>query len=661
MLFRCLPKALLSLAMLFALLSASGQQRGLNELDSLRAILEEMPPNSAERAQALLELSRVYTTIDLDLTEQLAGEALGIAEAIDNTALRSFACRNIGVVYAIRGQFKEARDWTEKALEFAKMANDQQHQTKAVINLIGIALNQGNLLLAEQTTRELIHSLYVANDTFHLPAVHESIGLTFLRQQRLDSAEFHLRVATRLYEAQDKTIELANCLNSLAGVLEMRGAFDKALSIVQQSVGLYQKVNRNHASGSYLSAKLQQARILLHFGDFAQARAILEYVSNAAAQQETLPYLSMSFLLSSRLDSMQGNLDSALVHLHRYIKTEEKINELGSDQRYQSLLREYQKMQKKSENQRHQAERELAQTQIQNQRMLLFLVLVALGILALLTSELIRRNRQIQQSNERLAHNQTIINLKNQALEENKEVLTAQKQELEKLNQTKDRWFGIISHDFRHPLTLLQGALQLVADDEVSPTERAMLVQELQVRFDRAANLLDNLLFWAQSQLAGWKFHLGRVKAAGLIGPVLDEVDPWIQDKQLRIDIVCPEDLEVVTDPNALHLIIRNLLHNAIKYSHKGKTVFVTVENSENCWTLIVRDEGIGMSEEQVSALFQSEVKSTPGTMNEKGSGLGLLLARDVTVALHGTLNVTSAPDLGTTFTLTLPREDPTG
>ncbi len=606
----------------------------------------------------LLELSKAYFSNDFFASERYALQAIEQATILGHDSAISVAARNIGVGYALRGQLEDARSWSERSLYHSRKIGNSELETKAVINLIGISFSQGNLLLTERMSRELVRRSIQIRDSFHLPVAHESLGLTFHAQNRLDSAELHLRTSANLYSLQKgREAELANCLNTLAGVLAGNGKHEAALTVVQQSVGLFQKSSIEGANGSYLSAKLQEAKILLTMKRFDQARKILLSVNKVAEDHGLLPKLSIGYLLLSRLDSMQGDYQSALISIYQHNRIQDSLDKHESEERYETLLAESEQTRQNADNVKLKAAEELANAKIENQRLLLFLVLIALAILALLTSELIRRNRQIQFNNERLAHNQTIINLKNQALEKNKGVLIAQKQELEKLNRTKDRWFGIISHDFRHPLTLLQGALQLVGDDEISPTERAMLVKELQVRFNRAANLLDNLLFWAQSQLSGWKFHLGKVKAVSLLDPVLEEVDPWVQDKQLKIEVACPENLEIVTDPNALHLITRNLLHNAIKYSHKGQTVFVAIDTTEAHWTLTVRDQGVGMTVDQVAALFQSEVKSIPGTMNEKGSGLGLLLARDVATALNGKLEVSSVYQQGTTFILRLPKE----
>ena len=298
----------------------------------------------------------------------------------------------------------------------------------------------------------------------------------------------------------------------------------------------------------------------------------------------------------------------------------------------------------------------LSEAKLQNQRIILGIVLVALFILSLLTGELIRRNRQVRLTNERLASKQSVIQKKNKNLEEIGRELLNQKKELETLNRNKDRWFGIVSHDFRHPLTVLHGAIALMAEEDLPPEEQKMVFTDLAKQFSRTSFLLDNLLFWAQHQLDGWKANYEAIPSGELLKPVLEAAEAWATQKGISMTCNCDENFIILTDPEAVRLIIRNLVNNAIKFSYPGKAIWVNSEDSEEGWKITVKDEGVGMTEEQIEKAFDNIQESTLGTQKEKGSGLGLTLCRDFAKFLGGDLTITSTPGEGSTFTLFLPK-----
>lgn len=284
-------------------------------------------------------------------------------------------------------------------------------------------------------------------------------------------------------------------------------------------------------------------------------------------------------------------------------------------------------------------------------------LVIALAVLSGTLALLIRSHRKLSTSMDWLEKHREEIARNMEELEQARNSLLQQKQELEVLNRSKDQWFGVISHDFRHPLTVLQGALQLLRNDDLTEDERNMLIQDLGVRFDRTAKLLDNLLFWAQNQLEGLTLQFSEISMPALFAPVLAVSEGMAERKELNIERFFPRaDATIVTDVEALRLIMRNLIDNAIKFTPRGRTIYLQASQTEDNWILQVQDEGIGMPADKVRQFRKNKsIKSQVGTNAEKGSGLGMNLSKDFSNKLGGKLSVASEVGIGTTFTLVLP------
>lgn len=229
---------------------------------------------------------------------------------------------------------------------------------------------------------------------------------------------------------------------------------------------------------------------------------------------------------------------------------------------------------------------------------------------------------------------------------------------LDELNQKKDKLFSIISHDLQAPLHSILSTLELLAEFDLSEADQKKLAEGLLIMTRNTANMLSNLLTWSKNQISGVNFSLSEVAIAGLVERVLSVQTLLARKKGCRITTSISPAAVVQTDLNMLELIVRNLINNAIKFTPEGGTINITTELQEKECILKIKDSGIGMTLEQEANLFTLNSRSTYGTNNEKGIGLGLMLCKELTELLHGQLWYETIPNEGTTFFLALPRGD---
>ena len=122
--------------------------------------------------------------------------------------------------------------------------------------------------------------------------------------------------------------------------------------------------------------------------------------------------------------------------------------------------------------------------------------------------------------------------------------------------------------------------------------------------------------------------------------------------KNIRVDVKVDKDLEVLVDEHVLYTVIRNLYFNAVKYTRPDGNITIQATRDNGKVNISVQDNGIGMTSEEISMLFTLSGTSKPGTMNEKGTGIGLIVCKEYIERCNGTIQVSSLPDKGSTFTI---------
>ena len=225
-------------------------------------------------------------------------------------------------------------------------------------------------------------------------------------------------------------------------------------------------------------------------------------------------------------------------------------------------------------------------------------------------------------------------------------------------NDTKDKFFSIIAHDLKGPFNSLIGFSDLLLE-EIKSNNKANIKKFSTILHTTINNTYDfiiNLLDWSRSQTNAIVYRPEIFNINDLILENFRLLKPQADKKNIVLINLTSEDFNIQADKNILSTIFRNLISNAIKYSNPGGEVKVEANWSNSFVKCLVKDNGIGMSNERLSELFKLEsTKSTPGTNNEKGTGLGLILCKELIENNQGTFKVDSEVGKGSSFWFTLP------
>lgn len=230
--------------------------------------------------------------------------------------------------------------------------------------------------------------------------------------------------------------------------------------------------------------------------------------------------------------------------------------------------------------------------------------------------------------------------------------------ELERLDGQKTLLLSIIGHDLRSPFNVLlnYGELLVAQGQKMEPHQLIPVFRNVRDAAAAAYTLLNNLLDWAALQIGRSRPSAETVEVRSLIDDVVALQRPVAEAKNVSLRSDVPAGPVVYGDPRMIETALRNVIGNALKYSRSGGTVTVSAGGQGEDTRIVVADGGIGIAPDRLERLFELEARRpVPGTGRESGSGIGLILSRDLVEANGGTLTVASELDRGTTVTLRLP------
>jgi K+-sensing histidine kinase KdpD len=236
--------------------------------------------------------------------------------------------------------------------------------------------------------------------------------------------------------------------------------------------------------------------------------------------------------------------------------------------------------------------------------------------------------------------------------------LRISEQNLYQANKAKNKLFGIISHDLRSPFSGLIGLSKVLVDEHKDLNNEEL--REISTSLLKSSNqlyyFLDDLLLWAKSQMKQInieKVNLDLYESIEILGRLYEQN---LKNKNIAFKSEITPNEIIKTDKNIFDTVMRNLISNAIKFTNNGGIIKITLTHDKSNKTFIsVIDNGVGISEDGLSKVFRMDSKYTnPGTNGEQGTGLGLLLCKDLIEKIDGSINITSKIAFGTTVTLSI-------
>jgi len=228
--------------------------------------------------------------------------------------------------------------------------------------------------------------------------------------------------------------------------------------------------------------------------------------------------------------------------------------------------------------------------------------------------------------------------------------------------QIRFQFLSVLSHELKAPLNAIEGYLKMAKEHQLGDK-----LEDYDQIFDRSLqriksmrNLILDLLDLTKVTSGKAKRELVKVDLGGIALMAMDTMRPYSIQRDIKITLDNPQNINICADPDEMEIIFNNLISNAIKYNVDGGKVECTLEESNEKITITVKDTGIGMSELEMEKLFQDFVRiKNEKTKNITGSGLGLSIVKKLAENYKGKIEVSSIPDKGSIFVVTLPNEKP--
>jgi signal transduction histidine kinase len=647
-----------------------------NQTSQESAFQSEM--TDSVRFQTLIKLSTENQYIDLPVAQDYANQAMEIAQSkkwnwateigykqqaflatingdyakamrLDNLDLQlalsmrdslvlAEATNNLGNDYYDLGKYDEAYYYFTQSYKIARSIEDSLKMTIAIYN-IGRVLNElGQFELAlnhfnfsEQISKDI-------NDTDGAIYVQDARGELYLKKKDYKKAEEYLMSALNSLRARNLTIIEPRVLKRIAQLKFELKEFDQALAYYDSAMELHKKASNEFGVAE---ANLGISEIYIEQGKFDEAFKLLESVletsKNINAQKMEIECLEKLSYLAEKKEDYKGalNFHKTFKSLEDSLYSQEMLEKLFQDQlRFQTEIKDHEIAELSKEN----AEQFSA---MKRQDLLQNILVVVMALAGILLFTVYRSGQRRIKINKLLVDHQKEIKRRND--------------ELEQLNQVKDKFFSIISHDLRSPLNSLSAILKLIEEKNITQEEFIKLSGELKVQFNHTRSLINNLLDWALLQMDKLKIQTEKIELAHFIDDNIKLLET-ISPKEVKLINMVPSGTYAFADPNMLNLIIRNLIMNAIKFSEAGGLIELSSKDQDKqFYQLSVKDYGIGISKDVQQLLFdKTSGYSTRGTANEKGTGLGLILCKEFVEKNGGKIWFESEEGKGSTFTFTI-------
>ncbi len=656
-------------------LSATAQSP---RIDSLETSLQRTM-NDSIRINLYVDLSFEYQSVDFDKSVDYAQKAVDLAEQLKNQRSLGLAYSNMGITQIVLGDYTTALRYSTQYLQLSIGLGDSI-QMAVAYNMIGD--HYYDLGEYDEAYFYFTQSYRIANrkaDKVKMAVALHNVGRVFKVIGQYDRAKAHLELSRKMSAEEGDILGEPYSLDELGDLMMRQGKYDSALLLLKESLitlrvvqdpilepraysriaNAYNRKEEFDTAFLYYDSALQEynktknklgiAEVELGRGQiYSQQNKFLEAKSSfekslASAQQLNARTLEIRCYNNlSRLWESKGDYRKSLEYYKSFKLLEDS---LFSQEMNEKLFRDQMRFETESKDtQIAQLSRleALQKGEIKKQEFIrnIFVVLAALAGILLVT---IYRSGQ-----RRIKINKLLL--------DHQEEMEKRSAELEQLNQVKDKFFSIISHDLRSPINALAGLLDLMDRGAIRPEDMDKNVHELKARFNHARTLLNNLLDWTLLQMDKLSLHPAKIDMQK-VGAENIQMLGTVQEKKIEIRNDIAEGTIAFADSNTINLVIRNLITNAIKFTNEGGHITLFTEDKGNFWNICVQDDGVGMKPEVLKMLFdKTSPYSTRGTANEKGTGLGLILCKEFVEKNGGAISVKSEEGKGSTFSFTVPK-----
>lgn len=581
-------------------------------------------------------VSHYFSTEEFETMFEYAEIAIEFYRDMDDLMDVAGCYHTMGIASQYLGRFDDA-------INYYKMCSDvmeeiggpvaERNRRYEINNMASIYLMMDECEQAEEMYLLCIDLLgEVENDTLanrDLASYYQNLAGVWLEMvSKMDEGEAKTALVDKTVDYAEQSIDLSRRYGSQPDKMALRwitiskahfevGRVEETFAEIDSAMAIIQELDLKYLETATYILKGDYAYRL---GRFDEAEA--NYLEAAArAEEYHFDEYCVESLNGAYLSSKSNHPERSIGYLERCKAWEDTIY----NQEQQALIREYQVKYQTAEK-----EREIAVQQAQNaknrQRVTLLVVAVALSVflIAMLLVMIYKRRKQ--------------------------------NQILQRRNKFKDRLFAVVSHDIKAPIDTQAQMLDMMYDhaETMPPVELKEGLAGMIMMANQMKEKLQNLICWVKRELGDDGSQSSLFNLRELVQKVVDDQAVHAEMKSLVIMNEVPTEWEVFDDVNVLRIVLQNLLSNAIKYSAPGGAVRLGAFEEGTRYRIFVEDNGVGIGKEKLAVLLNKTASSDDGTQGEMGTGIGLLVSRQLTERIGSAIDIESAEGKGTKVSFTV-------
>jgi len=627
------------------------------------------------------------------MAPKFADSAIQIAKKLPNKINLIYLYKRLGLSHHGLGEFLEALNYYERSIEVSKLVNDKESIAGSLMSISDIYNRLAEYAKAIDVCERAIQIFTEINNQGGVASMYNNLCGTYIELKDYTTAYRYALKALPIFinEGGYKNRGVASIKILMSTILQNAGVkelqamgiksgeqYAKAIELLTSSleiadiekdpnlkadmlVGIgaaQEKLNNINAATKNYFAAIEEGNkgpdlnvITTNYilaGNFflRQQRATigLKYLYTGLGMAKRSGILDLqreAFLSLSKYYEKKRNYDSALQYFQWYNIVKEQI---FNGEKEKEITRKKMALDFGIKEQEYNFQQKLShQILKEKQRDLNFknILGILLGLLALIifiAAIIVFRSQK-------------------KTIKLNK-IVEAQKKSLEELVQVKDKVFSIVSHDMRTPINSLMSFVQLLEYGDIPKDMLAKYALELGNNLRFTSSLMENLLYWAGSQMQGFKPRFEEVDINNVVITVIENLQAAFQQKNIQVNHTIEPHQMIWTDKEMLALILRNLLSNAIKFSFSDSVIHIDCNLINREVFITIADAGTGLTDIKLAEINGDNalaIDSSYGTKDEKGTGLGLLLSKTFAVMLQGKISAQKNEPSGTKFIVMLP------
>lgn len=591
-------------------------------------------------------------------------KAFDICKATNDSKNLHRYYRAIGDWYINQSQFSKALDLYYEVLELSEESHDTLETAKVYHSVAVIHKMQNNIQEALSYEELALKKYQMLRDTLHIAHTKNAIAALFLTTKYYSQAINYSQEALQVYLTLEDSCQFSTSFTTIGQAYIGLQQIDSAYYYFNKAIPQAKKCEKNTVlTSAYISlAKLhdQQEQPTLSFQAYEQALFYAKRSQNRESLKDAAEQLYPIY-------KAKGELAKAYETLNIYQANKDS---LFNEENTRSLIQKELEYTHAQELQQKELEQQQQESALERQEWITYTTIGACLALIALALAIYRNNRNKFKANQLLLQQNQEIEEKNEALisqqeeiEHKNEVLHEQKAKLEHLDHIKSQFFANISHELRTPLTLISSPIQRILQEEKSRLAPKLIQQlgMMERNTKQLKGLVNDIMDLSKLESDKVELHEQEVGVVPFLNRTYANFDSLAKHLSIQYQLThhLPATLYLKFDPAKVEKVINNLLSNAIKHTPSGGQINVVAAQQASFLQIQVTDTGKGIAAEDLPYIFDRFYQSKQvHTSFQGGTGIGLALAKELSLLMKGQLGVESSLGEGSTFTFCIPYQE---